>query len=306
MITTLTGPNHFLVMEKLRQLTDDFIKKNGDMALEKLDGAEASTERMREALQSPAFLSPGKLVVLKDAGQAKDFAEQLTDIIETIPETTDVIIVESKLDKRLSYYKTLKAKTDFQEFSELDGPALASWLVERVKASGGTLGRPDAQYLIERVGANQELLARELEKLLLYDPEISGAAINELTEPAPQSTIFELLDSAFSGNRAKTMRLYDEQRALKVEPQQIIAMLAWQLHVLAVVKAAGERSGQDIAREAKLNPYVVRKTQAIAIKLSLSEVKKIVHRAKDLDITLKSQSIDADEALRYFLLTLTS
>src|SRR3546814_19438404 len=61
----------------------------------------------------------------------------------------------------------------------------------------------------------------------------------------PQSTIFELLDAALSGNTRRALELYEEQRSMKVEPQQIIAMLAWQLHVLAVVKAAGERRSEE-------------------------------------------------------------
>jgi DNA polymerase III delta subunit len=49
---------------------------------------------------------------------------------------------------------------------------------------------------------------------------------------------------------------------------------------------------------------VVQKTQRIASKLSLGDVKNLVRDALELDVRLKSQSIDADEALQYFLLTI--
>ena len=85
-----------------------------------------------------------------------------------------------------------------------------------------------------------------------------------------------------------------------------MAMLAWQLHVLATVKVAGDKSADEIAREAKLSPFVVRKTVMIAKKISLAEVKKLVRRALELDVRMKSQNIDADEALQHFLLTIIS
>jgi DNA polymerase-3 subunit delta len=166
------------------------------------------------------------------------------------------------------------------------------------------LQRADAQYLAERVGLNQQLLANELEKLLLYDVQISRQTIDLLTEPAPQSTIFQLLEAAFAGNRRRAMELYREQRALKVEPPQIIAMLAWQLHVLALIKTAGQRSSDAIASEAKLSPYVVRKSQGIADNLTGSELKVLVQDLLEIDVRSKRSALDADEALQNYLLKL--
>ena len=105
----------------------------------------------------------------------------------------------------------------------------------------------DARYLVERVGTNQQLLANEIEKLALYDKDISKESIDLLTEETPQSTIFELLEAAFAGNHRKVQTLYAEQRAMKVEPPQIIALLAWQLHILAIIKTAGDRTPETIA-----------------------------------------------------------
>jgi DNA polymerase III delta subunit len=101
------------------------------------------------------------------------------------------------------------------------------------------------------------------------------------------------------------MRLYDEQRALKVEPQQIIAMLAWQLHVLAVVKTAKERSVEDIARVAKLNPFVVRKTQGIASRITLPRLKELITTLREFDVRTKTEGILPDEVVRYYLLQLS-
>jgi len=127
-----------------------------------------------------------------------------------------------------------------------------------------------------------------------------------LTDPLPQSTVFELLDAAFAGRTERAFALYEEQRALKVEPQAIIAMLAWQLHVLAVVKAGGSRTPDEIAKEAKLNPFVVRKSQAITRKLTLEYIKELIGDLLSLDMQMKRSSLDADEALQLYLLKLVN
>jgi len=179
-------------------------------------------------------------------------------------------------------------------------------LFDEAKAKKGTLNLGDARYLVERVGADQQLLSSELEKLLLYDANVTRQSIDLLTEATPQSTIFNLLEAAFAGNQKKTLQLYEEQRALKVEPQQIIAMLTWQLNVLAIIKTAGDRSADQIAKEGKLNPFVVRKSQGIARQLSISELKKLISDLLDIDKKSKRTSIDVDEALQNYLLAISS
>ena len=262
--------------------------------------------RIQEALTSLPFLSNKKMVVLRSPSASKKFLEEAEKLLAEVPETTDVVIVEPKLDKRLSYYKYLKKSTDFQEFPQLDVNGLAQWLVSTAKEQRGSISPSDARYLVERVGTNQQMLSNELEKLLINDLKVSRQAIDVLTEPTPQSTIFQLLEAAFAGNDKRAMELYKEQRALKVEPPQIVAMLAWQLHVLAVIKTAGDRSPNDIAREARLSPFVVQKSAGIARKLSLAELKKLIVDLLKIDVRSKRESIDTDEALQHYLLSLAS
>lgn len=306
MVITLTGENAFLLQQELRKLVSGFLAEHGDMGLERLDGDEAEYIRIQGALTSLPFLANKKMVVLRAPSANKRFVEEAEKLLAYIPETTDVIIVEPKLDKRLSYYKYLKKSTDFHEFSQLDVNGLAAWLVQAAKERGGTLSSSDARYLVERVGANQQLLANELEKLLIHDPKVTRQAIDGLTEATPQSTIFQLLEAAFAGNTKRALQLYQEQRALKVEPPQITAMLAWQLHVLAIIKTAGDRSPAEIAKEARLSPFVVQKSATIALKMSLSELKKLIADLLKIDVRSKRESIDPDEALQHYLLSLAS
>lgn len=305
MITTFTGANSFGLQRELRQLVDAFVAEHGDLALERLDAEETDVARIGEALTSLPFLASRKLVILRASSTNKQFVEKFEQLLSGVPDTTDVILLEPKLDKRLAYYKFLKKNTDFREFPELDTGGLARWLADAAKAAGGSLTAPDARYLVERVGAHQQLLSNELEKLLLHNPKITRENINELTEATPQSTIFELLEAAFAGNHRHTLQLYAEQRALKVEPPQIIAMLAWQLHVLALLKAAGDRSVDAVARESRLSPFVLRKSQGIARKLNTTQLKKLIADLLEIDVASKRSALDVDEALQNYLLRLT-
>lgn len=302
MITILSGANDFLRSRALAQLINDFVDQNGDLALEKLAGDEVTLNQMVGALQSLPFLAPAKMVVLNQPSAQKEWAENIADILKQIPETTQVVIVEPKLDKRLSYYKTLKKQPGFKEYNEADAASLPGWASEYAKEQGNELTSADARLLVERIGFSQQLLASEIDKLANYSAQITKESIELLTEPVPRSTVFELLEAAFAGKTSRALDLYKEQRALKVEPQAIIAMLAWQLHVLAVIAVSEGQSADVIAKTAKLNPFVVRKSQSLARNLGLERIKNLVDNLLEIDLKLKSTNINPDEALQLYLI----
>lgn len=304
MIRVLAGANAFGLQHDLTKIVTQFVTEHGDLALERVDGEEASYEKIIEALRSLPFLSSKKLVVLRAPSAQKQFIEEAEKLLTNLPETNDVIIVEPKLDKRLAYYKYLKKNTELTEYTQPDENGMAAWLQRRAKERAGFISSNDARYLVERTGPNQQNLYNELDKLLLHDAKVTRACIELLTEATPQSTIFQLLEAAFSGRTKRALELYAEQRALKVEPQQIIAMLGWQLHVLAVIKTAGSRSPDEIAKDAKMSPFVVRKSQNIVRRINLSDLKKLISDLLIIDRRSKRTTLDLDEALQYYLISL--
>lgn len=304
MIVTLTGTNSFTLQRRLKELVGEFIAKHDELALERIDAAETEPTAIKEAVSSLPFLATRKMIVIRDLSSNKAAAEQIEQIIDSVFDSTDLILCEPSPDKRTVYFKVLKTKTKLEEFNELDNRSLANWMVEEAKNQAGELSYMDANYLVERLGTNQQILASELAKLLTYEPKISRAAIDLLTEPTPQSKIFDLLDAAFSGNKKRAMQLYEEQRAQKIEPQQIVAMITWQLQTLATIKSAGNRSVEDIAREAAINPFVVRKSANLANKMSSAKLKKLVDEVFNLDWRSKTSGLDLDEGLKHYLIVI--
>ncbi len=304
MIITLTGENDFARASELKALVDKFVNENGELALERIDGEESEFARVSEALTSLPFLASKKLVVFKNPSASREFLEGYEQLLKNLPETTDLILAEAKLDKRTNLYKYLKKSSDWREFNNLDASALTSWLAKEAKASGGEINASDAKFLVERVGEDQQKLSSELTKLLAFDPKITKENIEKLVAPTLQSKIFDLLDAAFSGNKKRALKIYAEQRQLGEEPQKIIGLLAWQLHLLALAKAAGNKSQFDIASDAKVSPYSLKNALVLAKRLELADIKRYVSDLLALDRQLKSTTLDADEALKTYLLEL--
>jgi len=304
MITTLTGNNFYLTKRRLDELVDSFVKQYGELALEKIDAEEADGQVVLDAVQSLPFLANRKLVIVRNLTTNKDASGQLEQIISSGGDTTDIIFYELSPDKRTTAFKVLKSKTELEEYNELDVHGLSKWLTDEAKKLGGDISQSDANYLVDRVGASQELLANELDKLLSYSLKITRDNIDLLTVKNPQSKVFDLLDAVFSGNKKRALELYDEQRIQKVEPQAIIALLAWQLELIALAFYGKGKDAYQIAKDAGVSPYPVQKAQRLASKLDDAKLKDLIQQVLVIDERSKSTPLDLDEALKTFIVTL--
>ncbi|MBX4197110.1 hypothetical protein KW801_00960, partial [Candidatus Saccharibacteria bacterium] len=100
------------------------------------------------------------------------------------------------------------------------------------------------------------------------------------------------------------LELYDEQRAQKVEPQAIMAMLAWQLDLIALAVYGKGKDANSIAKDAGLSPYPLIKAQRLASNISQAKLRTMVDRALELDYKSKTTALDLDEALKTYIVTL--
>lgn len=304
MVKSFIGQNSFLLRQALGAAKQDFLTANGDFSLETIDVSDWEVGKILDVVSALPFLSSNRMVVIEGMAANKSAGEAIQKILEAVSDSTAVYIIEPKIDKRSVLYKTLKKETDLTEFTELDSRDAPKWLIEEAKNRGGSISFSDAAYLVTRVGSGQQLLVSELTKLILYDKTVSRQTIDLLTEQAPLSSIFELIEAAFSGNIKKALALYDDQRAQNVEPLAIEALFVWQLHILVLLKAAGQKSPDTIAADSGISPYVAKKSMGLASKRSFLQLKNYVIQLAKTEYNMKTINVDPDDAMKNYILLL--
>ena len=303
MILAFIGDNGHAREQAATEFIAGFTGVHGAMAVDKFAGEELELATLSDAISTVPFLSPRRLVIVRDLSANKTLAEQLELIVESVADTTDLVIIEGHVDGRSKYLSNLKKLAEVREFAHLEGEDLLTWITEQTNHLGGTITRQVAQKLVDRVGTNQQLIANELAKLVLYQPEITPETIAELTVYTPQSSIFAMLDAAFAGNASEALSLYAEQRTQGMEPQAILGMITWQLHSLTLVKAAGTMSANEIAARAKMSPFVVRKNQTNARRLSDHKLIALLEQAIVTDTLIKTTRVNVDDAVQSLIVS---
>ncbi len=306
MTITLVGENTYLLRKELSKIISDFEQEYGDLAIERFSGEIASFEQIFSAITNPPFLTSKKLVVVEEISSVKDINTRFEELLSQSQDQIEVVLVSEKLDKRSALFKYLKKHTDYKEFANMPANNISGWAKSEVLARGGSIDGRSASVLVEYVGANQQKLSNEIDKLLQYNSKISVDSINLLSVKQPSTTMFQLLDALFAKDVKLMMSLYDDQRRQQVEPITILSMVLWQLHILAVVKTAPKgKSSEQIAKDAGIHSFVVQKSVNIARKMSLAHLKKFISDVVDLEVKLKTQTVDADDAVKHLLLNAT-
>jgi len=290
MIITLTGENQFAIRQALNALADRFVAKFGPHGYERVDGEQFELANLPSLLQGASLFAPQRLVVLKDAAQNKPLWDALGDWITKVSTDTTLVVVEPSLDKRTRTYKALKSGTEFKEFGTPSDTQLIQWLCAAAKERGAELTPGDAQYLVERAGRDQWHLSQELAKLSSH-PVVTRELIDQLVEPTPEGSAFELLDAALAGQTDTVQKLVQNLKT-EEDPYRLFGLLTSQVHTLATVAAAGDKTADQIAKDSGLHPFVVRKSMAVAKKLGAARIAEIIEQLASCDMQLKTTGAD--------------
>lgn len=286
MITLLTGPNTFAIAETVREKARDF---SGE--IESLDASELEPRHLPDLFMGASLFSSERFIVIKGVAANKTLWTELEQWVERVPLETSIILIETNPDKRTRTYKQLQKHATIKEHGELGEADLISWLQNHARTVGAEL-QPDAvRYLVSYVGHDQWRLRSELDKLLLTEKPITKQLIQDIAEPYPEATAFELLDAVFAGNDSRVHELLSLLRE-REDPYQFFGLLSSQVLALLAIVNAGSRRPDEVARDMALHPFVVRKLSAISGKLGKPRIERLVDRLARADERIKTSGVN--------------
>lgn len=285
MIYLLSGENTYEVDQRLKKLTATFA---GDV--ETYDGSELTIEQLPDLFLGATLFSDARLIVIKNISDNKIIWNVLAEWLEK-GSANDLVLVEKVLDKRTKTYKWLQKHAEVTAVDNLDDMQRVAWLRETARARGVDIAPDMARYMCEYTGGDQWQLANDIDKLVLSGKPVTSELIRELLVANPSSSAFDLLDAALAGNGPRTNQLLDGVRAHE-DPYRFFGLLSNQVFAILIIASAGDRPADTVARDSGLHPYVVRKTQPLARKLSVTRRHRLAEILATTDMQLKSSGAD--------------
>lgn len=177
----------------------------------------------------------------------------LKDYLANPPEDYVLIISSGKLDggsKNSAWFKAVDKAGVIVQCWPIQDRQLHTWLQQRFAAKGMQADTQVVQFISERVEGNLLAAAQEIDKLfLLLGPgPVDIENIQQAVSDNSRYTVFELADSALTGDRQRVHKVLDRLAAEGVEPIVVNWALTKEIRLLTMVSANANASDSALSR----------------------------------------------------------
>lgn len=226
MIYILTGEEEFLKESGLAKIKNRYLLDTFNYA--PLDGKTVTTKEIIEQCQQLPFMGSSRLVVVKDV----NIDETLLEYIKNPVETTCLVLIIRKIDKRLGVYKELERYTEIQEFNHPNEKDIAGWIAHYIHSKKKRISIRDATYISDILENNLTNIVQELEKLITYAGERNIIAEEDIEAVISSNKItdnFRFTDAIQNKDTPNAIKLVNHLLDQGNSTQKIIGTIRWML-----------------------------------------------------------------------------
>ena len=185
-----------------------------DFNLQTFRGDSAHADDVIAACNTMPFMSERRLVIIRDADKMqKADLDALAAYAKSPSETTTLVLVAEKIDKRYSLYSAIDALGGVAEYRAPRKSEYPAEVVQMFAAKGRTVGREAAEALVTAVGHDMTRLSLEVDKVVAYAGDsrtLSRADLEEVMSSTAPTSVFEFVDAlGFRDSRAALHHLAD-------------------------------------------------------------------------------------------------
>lgn len=305
MVYLLFGTKDYSINNEIKKIC----KNIDDMNISRYDLNNDLISLVIEDAKTISLFGDKKIVIADNANMftastSKD-SEIIEDYLKNINEYTDLIFIvhSDKIDARKKITKAIKEKGKIIEFNDdLDAVSLIRRLFKDYN-----IEYSDIKLLIDRVGNNPLIITNEINKIKIYkgnDKNITSEDILNLTNKIIEIDVFKLIDYIVRKDKENALELYNEMLKVNEEPIKIIVILANQFRIMYQSKELLKKgySEKDIASILKIHPYRVKLAIQNSRNYTSEMLLKYLNDLADIDIGIKTGTINKDLALELFIL----
>lgn len=314
MLIFLYGLDTCRSRRKLNEIIKHYKKiRHRGLNLKYLDAKNLNFRDFMDEIQQASIFKEKKLIILVNpflnTELKKSFIakEKENKFLTKLAKSDDIILFyeEKEVPEKDSLFAFLSKYAKCQECKLLDNQRLKNWAKKELENCKAKIETNALDKLIDFVGNNLWQMSNEIKKLASYKmgQKISAADVELLVRPKIETDIFKTIEAIAVKNKKQALGLLHKHLEKGDNPLYLFSMINFQFRNLLIIKDLIEsgRPFYALAKEARLHPYVVKKTYYQAQKFSIQELKKIFQKIFQIDLKIKTGQINAPCALDLFI-----
>lgn len=262
----LTGDESYLILQAKQLLLHALVADGDEMNYAVFEESKVDLQQLRELSQTFPLFAEKRVILLDRTGILKSGKEAFLDILNELPDTTCMILVEPEADKRTKIYKWIKKNGYVGEFLKKDQTekVLMRWVAALLAKEKKKIRESDVRLFLERAGDDMFQIKNETDKLISYvgeRPEIIREDIEAITSGEVQNKIFDLVAAIAEGDKRRALAYYDDLILLKEPPMRILFLIVRQYRILLLISNMRNlhKPDKDIAQAAGIPVFAIRK-----------------------------------------------
>lgn len=307
----LGGDGQHLIEEAWSQILERLVPSRGRrLNGERLSAKDVAFAQVRDRLNTlPMFGSKRLLAVQQvEVWNKEQQKELMAYLAKPNPMACLVLIAAQKkgVEKIESAVESCGVVVRFPAMTERDAPR---WLQERARHLGKSLAPQAALFIVEQVGAEPELLVREIEKLVAYvgaKDRIELGDARQSVSVMRTHTVFEMLSHVSEGDPQRALATLKRLLLAGEQPLIILALLARHLRIVWQVRDGLDRGlpQPEIAKKLNLFPSAMKGYVQQAKTFPQSKLYRFHRALCETDMALKLSSTSPSLLLEDFILSL--
>lgn len=270
--------------------------------------SDDSAGTIRDAVEHLPMMARYRVVVIRDA---HDFTDKEWEVLEPVLQnpidSTVLIILSSKIDKRKKIFKTVMDQAVTVEFKKPYENQLGAW----IKYIGSTHGidiSDEACVLLQKlVGNHLTEIDAEVQKLSQFVGDKKAATVEDVAKVVSrvkEDSIFELTDAIGENDRVKALTLLAHLLDQGQSEVGVVALVARHVRILIAIHQGLKLglSGSKLAQHSGVPPYFLQKYQGQARNWTLRNLENTLSALSDTDRALKSSPLSAPIWLENFVI----
>lgn len=294
--TILYGENSYERTAKLAQMKKDAEKSGFEIEKQEIDGLSKSN--FVNLICGISLLAEKRFVYIRNLSENSEIWQNLGEILPRISTDVHLCIIEDKIDKRSTVYKSISKIVELYEFKAItakDSKNLTEFTRAFGKKRGLKIDSKTANFLISWVGLNEWSIRDAIEKLALIG-EVNEQNIREFVPQNVESNAFAIFEMMLSGD---VLGLQKEISKLKITDGEegaykflgLISAQVFNFSALKIGKSSGKTTA-EIAKEIGANSWVLGKLDNFVQNISNQQLAVIISKISQIDEVIKSENVD--------------
>lgn len=308
------GDNEYLKEKAIADLKSAILKSSSgdDLDYKVFHGGEVDFREILDSIATIPFLSPQKLVVIKNIEDLNDpDFERLMACINKLLKTT-VLVLDAKSDSVINEHGELARLANVTRFDEMGDAEFHGWVKKFVQVKTGSSKNIEddaAKELKDLHGKNLLALSGEIDKLIAFTGERNSITIADVEKIATRSAFssaFDLTGAIEDNDPDLALSIASDLTATGKKHHEIIGLLCWHLRKVLRAKTLQAKGEPDyrIANMLKIGRRYQDNFFKQARAMGIKEVREKLKILMDADLDIKRSKLDARLILEFVIMKL--